>query len=126
MTWTYLDVADLIIVAEEVLGQQPVVREWGLLGSSAARPAAQFAGHEAYPTVWSKAAALLHSICMNHALLDGNNRLAWGAAMVFLGLNGVDFGPVDVDDAEEFVMAIAKGELVEVDDIAERLESLLT
>ena len=35
-----------------------------------------------------KAAALLHSIVRNHALVDGNKRLAWTAAVVFSDING--------------------------------------
>ena len=36
-----------------------------------------------------KAAAPIHSIAGNHALVDGNRRLAWLAATVFLDLNGI-------------------------------------
>jgi death on curing protein len=81
-------------------------------------------GHEAYPDLWDKAAALLHSICMNHALIDGNKRLAWTAARVFLGLNGVAPKPVDVDQAEAFMLAVAAGKLVEVPDIAVALRTV--
>jgi death-on-curing protein len=74
---TYFDLDDLVEVAQLVLGSQPRVRDYGLLSSAAARPATIAFGHEAYPDVWEKAAALLHSLCMNHALIDGNKRLAW-------------------------------------------------
>ena len=46
-------------------------------------------GHDAYPTVLDRAAALLHSIAMNHALVDGNKRLALAALLALLGLNDV-------------------------------------
>ena len=46
-----------------------------------------------------KAAALLFSICQNHALLDGNKRLAWAAAVTFLALNGIPVPRIDVDAA---------------------------
>ena len=44
-------------------------------------------GEDAYPDLWTKAAALLQSIVKNHALVDGNKRLAWMATAVFLELN---------------------------------------
>ncbi len=43
------------------------VRDVGLLSSAVHRPRSGFAGHQAYPTVELKAAALLHSIVNNHA-----------------------------------------------------------
>lgn len=55
-----------------------------------ARPAATVFGTDAYPTAHGKAAGLLHSLCSNHALVDGNKRLAWVAAAVFLWINGHD------------------------------------
>ena len=72
------------------------------------------------PTCTTKAAALLHSLARNHALVDGNKRLAWAAATVFLGINGhrVD---ADNDDVVEFVVAVAAGELDDVGAIAARL-----
>ncbi len=117
----YLSVEDLFVLAETILGQAPVVREPGLLAAAAARPAAVLFGQTAYPTLFGKAAALLLSICQNHALLDGNKRLAWAAAVTFLALNGVSIPDIDVDAAEEFVMAVAKGELTEVAQIEARL-----
>ena len=82
-------------------------------------------GQEAYPDLAVKAAALLHSICCNHALIDGNKRLAWAAAVVFISLNTERPIPrVDVDQAEAFVLAVAQGTLVEVTDIAAQLRRL--
>lgn len=122
----YLDVDDLLDIANIVIGGEPKVRDYGLLSSSAARPATIAFGVEAYADLWSKAAALLHSVCMNHALIDGNKRLAWAAARVFLGLNGVEFSDVDVDQAERFVLAVAAGTLREVPEIARELRQLLS
>ncbi|HEX6074624.1 MAG TPA: Fic family protein [Micromonosporaceae bacterium] len=82
-------------------------------------------GQDAYPELASKAAALLHSLCRNRALIDGNKRLAWAAAVVFIGLN--DDRPVrdvDVDRAEAFMFAVADGSLAEVSAIAAELRRL--
>ena len=76
----YLDVEDLLGLTR-LLGIGPV-RDVGLLAAACARPEVMVLGEDAYPTVELKAAALLHSIVRNHALVDGNKRLAWLAAMV--------------------------------------------
>jgi death on curing protein len=120
----YLDVDDLVQIARTVVSPGVGVREVGLLASAAARPATHAFGVEAYPDLWDKAAALLHSICANHALIDGNKRLAWAAARVFLALNGVPIGDVDIDAAEKFVFSVADGSLTDVDGIAAALRRL--
>jgi len=120
----YLDLHDLVEIARRVLSAQPKVRDYGLLASAAARPATTISGIEAYGDPWTKAAALLHSLCRNHALLDGNERLAWAAARVFLGLNGVPLVEVEVDRAEVLVLSVADGTLTEVTDIAADLRQL--
>jgi death on curing protein len=61
----------------------------------------------------------MHSLARNHALVDGNNRLAWAAARVFCLLNGRDLA-FSVDDAEAMVLAAAQGEL-DVPELAERI-----
>jgi death-on-curing protein len=53
-----------------------------------ARPQASAFVGEAYSTLEEKAAALLHSLARNHALIDGNKRLALAATIAFLGING--------------------------------------
>lgn len=55
-------------------------------------------------------AALLHSLVRNHALVDGNKRLAWAATRVFCILNGRDL-TYTVDDAEGLMLAAAAGDL---------------
>ncbi|WP_320065887.1 type II toxin-antitoxin system death-on-curing family toxin [Micromonospora sp. RTGN7] len=120
----YLEVDDLVEIASIVLGETPQVRDIGLLSSAGVRPATVVFGQEAYADLWSKAAALLHSVCMNHALVDGNKRLAWASARVFLALNEAPIQDVDVDQAENLVMAVASGVLTEVPDIARELRKL--
>ncbi|MEO7194146.1 MAG: Fic family protein [Pseudonocardiaceae bacterium] len=66
----------LLRVAERACGTTVRVRDYGLFSSALARPAATVFGADAYPIVHGKAAALLHSLLSNHALVDGNNRLA--------------------------------------------------
>jgi death-on-curing protein len=110
----FLSAEDLIILAETIMGHPPVVRDPGLLAAAAARPGTVVFGQVAYPTLYGKAASLLFSVCQNHALLDGNKRLAWAAAVTFLALNGIPVPEVDVDAAEAFMMSVASGKLTEV------------
>ena len=104
----YLDTDDLLQLATTLLGDPPPVRDLGLLGSAAARPQiALFGGQDAYPDVWTKAAALLQSIVKNHALIDGNKRLGWLATAVFLEINGVQVTRVANDDVYDLVIEVA-------------------
>ena len=121
---TYLAVEDLVVLAEIVIGSPPAIRDLGLLSSAAARPPTVAFGHEVYPDLFDKAAALLHSVCMNHGLLDGNKRLAWVAAVTFLAMNGHPVPEVDVDSAEKLVMGVAKGDLTEIAVIGRGLRAL--
>ena len=119
----YLELEDLLHLAGRLLGDPPPVRDVGLLGSAAARPQTTVFGEDAYPDIWTKAAALLTSIVKNHALVDGNKRLGWLATAVFLDLNGVDVARVSNDDVYELVMAVAAGK-TEVADLSERLRHM--
>jgi death on curing protein len=117
----YLDLDDLLYVAARSVGSPPEVRDYGLLESAVARPQTIVFGQDAYPTLHSKAAALLHSVVKNHALVDGNKRLALGATIAFLGLNGQRL-TMSNDEAHDLVIAVASGHLAEVEEIASVLE----
>jgi death-on-curing protein len=116
----YLTLPELIHVAERTLGPDVPVRDFGLLESALARPQATVFGDDAYTTLDDKAAALLHSLARNHALVDGNKRLALAATLAFLGLNGRRLTLTN-DEAYDLVMAVAAGELDEVSSIAPRI-----
>ena len=120
----YLDLDDLLALAAAVLGAPPLIRDVGLLGSAAARPQTTAFGDDAYPDVWTKAAALLQSILKNHALVDGNKRLGWLATATFLEINGVRVTDVDNDAVYDFVIAIAAGNH-DVDEIAAMVRNVV-
>ena len=117
----FLDLDDLLHVAERVLGGEPQIRDLGLLQSALARPQATMFGDEAYASIHGKAAALLHSLARNHGLVDGNKRLALAAVLAFYGLNGVRLNLTN-DEAFDLVMAVAAGQLDDVDRIASVLK----
>lgn len=113
----YLTLPELLHVAERVLGGEPPVRDIGLLEAAVARPRATAFGADAYPDLDAKAAALLHSAARNHALVDGNKRLALAAVIAFYGLNGRRLTLTN-DAAYDLIIKVASGELDSVDEIA--------
>lgn len=118
----YLDFDDLLRVAARAVAGDVQVRDFGLLESAVARPRSTVFGADAYPDIHTKAAALLHSLCRNHALVDGNKRLAWTACQVFLGLNG-EWVTAGEDDRFELMISVASGAIDDVDQIATLLRS---
>jgi len=116
----YLDLDDILGLVR-ALGVGPV-RDLGLLDSAVARSRSSAFGEDLYPTLALKAAALLHSLANNDALIDGNKRLAWLATVAFLDING---SAPDLDDNEAFdlVWEIA-GTSIDVEGIARRLRTI--
>lgn len=113
----YLTLEELLHVAKRALGPDVGIRDVGLLESALARPQTTLFGEDAYPTLETKAAALLHSVARNHALVDGNKRLALAGVIAFLGLNGRRL-TLSNDDAYKLVMRVAAGELDSIEEIS--------
>ena len=118
----YLDLEDLLDIARAAVGGDPAVRDYGLLESALARPRASVFGQDAYPDLHLKAAALFQSIARNHALVDGNKRLAWTACRTFLAING-QWISASEDDRFELVIRVATGALPDLDKIADQLRA---
>lgn len=121
----YLDVDDLVMLAVALLGDPPPIRDLGLLAAAAARPQASAFGDDAYPDLWTKAAALLDSVVKNHPLVDGNKRLGWLACAVFLDINGTDPTAASNNDVYDLVMHVA-AHPIEIDELAHRLRTVVT
>jgi death-on-curing protein len=118
----HLTVEQVLRIARAAVGGPIEVRDIGLLESAVHRPRASVLGQDAYPDLFTKAAALLHSLARNHPLVDGNKRLAWLATYVFLAKNGAVVDPAD-DEAYELVIDVAAGTVDDVDSIADVLRS---
>lgn len=73
---------------EKILAGSLQIRDQALLEAAVARPQASAFGADAYPTLTSKVAALLHSVVKNHPFTDGNKRTATVAAIFMLQVNG--------------------------------------
>jgi death-on-curing protein len=118
----YLDLDDLLEIARAAIGEDVAVGDYGLLESALARPRASVFGKDAYPDLHLKAAALLHSLARNHALIDGNKRLAWTACRTFLAIND-HWITAPEDDRFNCVIEVATGGVPELDKIAEHLRT---
>ena len=118
----YLTLPELLHVAERTLGPDVPVRDHGLLESALARPQASAFGVDAYGSFEEKVGALLHSLARNHALIDGNKRLALAATIAFLGLNGYRLTLTN-DEAYQLIIDVSVGQLDDVADIADRIRA---
>ena len=118
----YLTLPELMHVAERTLGSDVSVRDFGLLESALARPQATAFGADAYVSLEDKAAALVHSLARNHALVDGNKRLSLAALIAFLGLNDRRL-TLSNGEAYTLIMDVAAGQLDEVSGIAGRIRA---
>ncbi|ANB09027.1 toxin [Streptomyces ambofaciens] len=120
----YLQIDEILAIARTVDGTERSVRDLGLLVSAIERPRAKVFGAELYPTLHEKAAALLHSVARNRALIDGNKRTAWLAMRVFLRFNGLsaDTVPPPGSVAGPFVEEVAQDD-IDVAVIARRLST---
>lgn len=94
------------------LGGSVGIRDQGLLESAVYRPQATFGGQDLYPDLFSKAAALGHSLIRNHPFVDGNKRVGYAAIFEMLKLNGYLLTPSE-DTAFRFVIDVASGALSE-------------
>jgi death-on-curing protein len=88
------------------------VRDAGLLDSALARP--QQLSAYARPSLFDLAAAYAYGLVRNHPFLDGNKRIAFTAAVVFLELNGRRFTASEAEAALK-TLALAARELDEAD-----------
>jgi len=106
----YLSARDILVMHALVIdktGGSHGVRDVGLLVSAAERPKAMFGRKYLYKTVFEKAAALLESIAMNHAFVDGNKRTALISTARFLDMNGYTFTATN-KHAATFVLKIVR------------------
>jgi len=121
----HLDLRDLLQIARRLFGDSPAIRDLGLLEAAVARPRTTLGGQDAYPDVWTKAAALLDSIVNGHALIDGNKRLGWTACAVFLETNGSPCDDAAADHVVALVEEVAGPGRPDVQELASSLRALV-
>lgn len=113
----YLDLADYLLIAEEVLGvPAETIAGWpgvGLAESALNAPAMGFGGVEFYPDMIDKAAVLCVRLARNHPLPDGNKRVAYLALVEFLARNGVEWAPPSVEETVATIEGVAASRVTE-------------
>src|SRR3954463_2312242 len=88
------------------------IRDEGVLDSTLARPPTSAAHGE--PTVFELAAGYAFGIARNRPFIDGNERTAFVAAVLFLSLNGQELDAEQAEAAGVF-RHLAAGELSEAE-----------
>jgi len=109
----YLSLAQILHLHEaqiDAFGGAGGIRDKNGLKSAVARPTMTFAGEDLYPDVAAKAAALMHSLVLNHPFVDGNKRVGAAAAELMALLNGYELNASD-DELEDLTLSVAKGEM---------------
>ena len=111
----YLYPNQILYLHERILQQSGGLiglRDVNLLESAVYRPQVTFGNHELYPDLFSKVAALGHSLIQNYPFADGNKRTGFEAMRLMLRLNGFDLqGTAKMKF--QFVINIATGEYTE-------------
>lgn len=92
------------------------IRDRGLLESALARPRSGY-----YETLFLQAAALMHSLVLNHCFVDGNKRIAFALTLIFLDMNDVEIS-VSTGEGEKFLIKEVISNKVELGEIAKWLE----
>lgn len=100
-------------------GEHSVLLDAEGLEAAVERAWTGFGEIEFFPTLYEKAAALLHGIASRQVFENGNKRTAWAAAVAFLDINGVDIGRVKTVQSDMFVRAAALDHSLEIADLAE-------
>lgn len=107
---------DVVRAVQEMLlaehGGAAGIRDEGMLDSALSRPENLFAYGK--PTVFELAAAYAFGLAKNHPFIDGNKRIAFAAAIMFLELNGYRFTASEVDAVLK-TLALAASEMTESD-----------
>jgi death on curing protein len=120
MTTVFVTVEEVLFLHRRLLirfGGEEGVRDLGLLESALARPRSGY-----YKSLSEQAAALLQSLALNHAFVDGNKRVAFAGTAIFLRLNGFRL-VCGADEAEQFLLNDVIMGHADVRAIALRLEA---
>ena len=90
----FLTLEQILLIHEDQIdryGGSHGLRDITLLESAIYRLQTTFGGIDLYPSMFDKAAALVHSLLLNHPFVDGNKRTAIASMLVFLDLNNYSF-----------------------------------
>lgn len=96
---------NLFVIQEFSPDEQTGVQFPDLLNSAVNRPIQSAFGKDAYPTIFTKGAALFESLVQNHAFHNANKRTAFLSLLQFLRYNGYTF-VMNQKQAEDFVVDV--------------------
>ena len=112
MTW-YVSIDQVLAIHAFQIrryGGSHGLRDRGALEAALARPQMTFGGEDLYPDLPAKAAAVMHSLVMNHPFVDGNKRVGAHLALLFVRAN--DWQPLFApSELTEMTLAVARGEV---------------
>ena len=109
----WLDVDEVIDMHAEqlaIFGGPEGIQHRGLLELAVLRSVSQWS--DGQTDMAALAAAYAFGLARNHALVDGNKRIAFHAMMVFLRSNDIPFAP-DPAHATAMILSLAAGEVSE-------------
>ncbi len=109
----FLTLSEVLFIYEDQIrryGGSYGVRDLSLLSSAVYVPQSTFEKHYLHKTIPEMAAAYAFHLCNNHAMIDGNKRVALASALVFLDINGFDFNCSE-DDIYHIIMETAGGNM---------------
>lgn len=109
----YLEVADYVVIASEVLEAQEIdvlrVLKVAAASSAMAAPATDYFGVELFPNFARKVAVLGYRLLRNHPLPDGNKRCAFLAMIEMVERNGLEWAVSDDDETIKMIESAAAG-----------------
>lgn len=108
---TFLTLDEILAIHHDQIiryGGAEGVRDWGLLQSAIAMPAASFGAQLLHTDLCEMAAAYLFHLVQNHPFVDGNKRVGAVATFVFLAMNRVRL-MADQDAYADLVLSVASG-----------------
>lgn len=113
MSIRYLTIEEVVEINKRMIlmyseKERVGVKEPALLESAVFRPQQTVFGEDAYPDIYSKAAALFESIAKNHAFENANKRTSLAAMIIFLRLNGIQF-KMEQKQAEDLTVDMVLG-----------------
>ena len=110
---TFLSLHEIVAIHRDQIaryGGAEGIRDWNLLQSAVAMPAAAMGGQFLHTDLCEMAAAYLYHLVANHPFIDGNKRVGAAVADVFFALNDIRL-TADQDAYAELVIAVACGKM---------------
>ncbi|MGY5876528.1 MAG: type II toxin-antitoxin system death-on-curing family toxin [Candidatus Thorarchaeota archaeon] len=120
----FLSFDEIVIIHRkmiEVFGGESGILSEASLENCVALPMMSVFKTEISPSLWAKAATLLHCIATRHPFIDGNKRTAWTSAKVFLLLNGFRLR-ADTEDAESTILKVVQG-IIDTEELTSWIET---